>query len=187
MIFVIVVAIAIIIAVICGGRLENLLQCKFKHSWLVILAASIKIISFSSLHKFFAISEVHTPYLRIISMLMVVLFIGLNISLRGLWLVGLGLTCNLLPIMFNGGYMPVKKEYIPLIASNEDLGNLSSGLPAYNFIPTSSETSFSFLADVFLMPDWVPMSKVFSIGDVLITIGGIIFVVHYLRAEQRLT
>jgi len=184
MFFVIVVAIAIIITIICGGRLENLMQCKFKHAWLVILATSIKVISFSNLHSFFGISNIHIPYMRIISMFMVVLFIGLNISLRGLWLVGVGLICNMLPIVFNGGYMPVKAEYIPLIASSRDLEKLSSGLPAYNFIPTSHETSFSFLADIFLMPDWVPMSKVFSVGDVLITIGGIIFVTHYLRSTS---
>lgn len=181
MAFVIVVVIAAVIALLTGGRLNNLKNLQFKFSWLVLVAVVLKIVTNSGLRYTLGISDQLAPKLYMVSLALVALFVILNIGLRGLSLIGLGLIGNLAAIFFNGGYMPLKREYFLLIASAEELEKINQGLPAYNYIATGPQTKLYYLSDIFLMPHWIFITKVFSIGDVLITIGGCIFVWFFLK------
>jgi len=181
MAFVIVVIAAAAVALLTGGRLSNLKNIQFKFTWLVLAAVALKITTNSNLHYTFGISDALAPKLYMLSLGLVALFIILNIGLRGLSLIGLGLFSNLAAIFLNGGYMPLKREYFMLIASAEELEKINQGLPAYNYIATGPQTKLYYLSDIFLMPHWIFITKVFSIGDVLITIGGCIFIWFFLK------
>ncbi|MBF7082439.1 DUF5317 domain-containing protein [Desulfallas sp. Bu1-1] len=181
MFFLIIVIVVALIVIISGGKLENLKYCSFKCSWLVLIAVTLKIISISNLYQVVGLSHNIIPYLRVLSLLMVVLFVGFNYSLRGVPLVGLGLICNALVIILNGGNMPINAKFAHLTSTGDELKLLESGLPVNSFVLTSPDTKLAILSDIFLMPEWVPMTRLFSIGDVLITIGAIIFVTYYLK------
>lgn len=185
MFFLILIALIVIVIIIFGGRLENLLSCKFKHAWMVFIALGFKIISITSLYQTVGISGDIIPYFRVLSLLLVVLFIIVNISFKGMPLVALGLICNTMVIMFNNGNMPVNADFAHLIATGKELEALKSGLPVNSFILTSSYTKLAFLGDIFLMPQWIPLTRLFSIGDVLITIGAVIFVAYYMRFNNE--
>ncbi|MFA4884482.1 MAG: DUF5317 domain-containing protein [Desulfotomaculaceae bacterium] len=176
MAFVIVVMIVGILALIAGGKIQNLKNIRFRYSWLVFIAVAIKIITNSSLRFVLGIPNPLAPKLYICSLVLVAVFVLFNLHLRGLILVGLGLVSNLTAIVFNAGYMPVKSEYLNIVATAEELEKINQGLPAFNYIPTGLHTKFYYLSDIFLMPHWVFITKLFSIGDVLITIGGAIFI-----------
>jgi len=81
--------------------------------------------------------------------------------------------------------MPVNARYATLIAADSELMILESGLPYNSFILTSPETKLAFLGDIFLMPEWIPLTRLFSIGDVIIMIGAIIFVGYYLKFNNK--
>jgi hypothetical protein len=181
MAFVIVVIAAAIVALLTGGRLSNLKNIQFRYTWLVLAAVALKIITNSALRYKLGISDLMAPKLYMLSLGLVAIFVILNIGLRGLTLIGLGLLSNLAAIFFNGGYMPLKREYFLLIASAEELEKINQGLPAYNYIATGPQTKLYYLSDIFLMPHWIFITKVFSVGDVLITIGGCIFVWFFLK------
>lgn len=185
MAFVIVVIAAAAIALLTGGRLSNLKNIQFKFPWLVLLAVALKIITNSNLRYALGISDLLAPKLYMASLSLVALFVILNINLRGLVLIGLGLLSNLAAIFFNGGYMPLKREYFMLIASSEELEKINQGLPAYNYIATGPNTKLYYLSDIFQMPHWIFITKVFSVGDVLITIGGCIFIWYYLKTPAK--
>lgn len=174
MAFVIVIMIVGFLALITGGRIQNLKSIQFRHPWLVFVAVAIKIITNSNLRFALGIPEWLAPKLYICSLVLVAVFVFFNVRLRGLAFVGLGLVSNLTAIVFNSGYMPVKSEYFHIIASPEELEKINQGLMAFNYLPTGPSTKFYYLSDIFLMPHWVFVTKVFSIGDVLITIGGAI-------------
>ncbi len=176
MAFVIVIMIIGCVALITGGKITNLKNIRFRHSWLVFVAVAIKIITNSNLRFVLGIPDGLAPKLYVISLLLVVVFIIFNMHLRGLSLVGLGLISNLTAIVFNSGYMPVKIEYLNLVSSPEELVKISQGLPLYNHIAAGPSTKFYFLSDIFLMPHWILITRVFSIGDVILTIGGAIFI-----------
>ena len=184
MAFALAVAIVGIFALVTGGKIQNIKNIQFRYSWLVFVAVIIKIITNSDLRFILAIPDWLAPKLYIISLILVAVFVLFNIYLRGLVLVGLGLVSNLTAIFFNSGYMPVKSEYFNIIASAEELERINQGLTAFNYLPTGPSTKFYYLSDIFLMPHWVFMTKVFSIGDVLITIGGAIFVWTSIRTTQ---
>lgn len=185
MAFVIVVIAAAAVALLTGGRLSNLKNLQFKFSWLVLAAVALKVVTNSNLRYTLGISDPLAPKLYMVSLGLVALFVILNIELRGLALIGLGLLSNLAAIFFNGGYMPLKREYFMLIASAEELEKINQGLPAFNYIATGPHTKLYYLSDIFLMPHWIFITKVFSIGDVLITIGGCIFVWFFLKTPPK--
>ncbi|TEB08043.1 hypothetical protein Psch_01598 [Pelotomaculum schinkii] len=185
MAFVIVVLLAAAVALLTGGRLSNLKNIQFRFPWLVLAAVALKIVTNSNLRYTLGISDLLAPKLYMLSLGLVVLFVILNIGLRGLALIGLGLLSNLAAIFFNGGYMPLKREYFMLIASAEELEKINQGLPAYNYIATGPQTKLYYLSDIFLMPHWIFITKVFSVGDVLITIGGCIFVWFFLKTPVK--
>ncbi len=176
MAFVIFIMIVGFVALIAGGRIQNLKNIQFRHSWLVFVAVAIKIITNSNLRFVLGIPDSLAPKFYVISLLLVAAFVLLNMHLRGLSLVGLGLISNLTAIVFNSGYMPVKIEYLNLVSTPEELVKISQGLPLYNHIATGPSTKFYFLSDIFLMPHWIMITRVFSIGDVILTIGGAIFI-----------
>ena len=183
MAFVIVVIAVAAVALLTGGRLSNLKNIQFKFSWLVLAAVALKIVTNSSLRYTLGISDPLAPKLYMLSLVLVAIFVILNIWLRGLALIGLGMVSNLTAIFFNGGYMPLKREYFLLIASAEELEKINQGLPAYNYIATGPDTMFYYLSDIFLMPHWIFITKVFSVGDILLTIGGCIFIWSVLKSS----
>lgn len=187
MAFVIIVSIVGILALITGGSLKNLKNIRFKLSGLVLIALLIKIITNTDLRYSLGISDVFAPVLYSSSLALITLFILFNMRLRGLALVGLGLMCNLLAIISNGGYMPVKSEYLYFTSTAGEMDKFNQGLPVYNYIATGPHTKLYYLSDILLMPNGILISKVFSVGDVLITIGGSIFIWTYLRVRMRPT
>lgn len=186
MAFVIVVTIVGILAFITGGSINNLKNIRFKLSGLVLVALLIKIITNTDLRFSLGISDVIAPVLYTSSLALITLFIILNFRLRGLALVGLGLISNLLAIVANAGYMPVKREYLYLTATAGELDKINQGLPVFNYIATGPHTKLYYLSDIFLIPYGVFITKIFSIGDVLITIGGSIFIWTYLKSRSEL-
>lgn len=176
MAFAIVVLIIAVSALVTGGKIHNLKYIQFRFAWLVFFAVAVKIVTNSNLRYALGISDLLAPILYVGSLTLVAVFVILNIHLRGLPFVGLGLISNLLAIAFNSGHMPIKSEYVSLIATAEELERFNQGLPVYNYIASGPDTKFYYLSDIFLMPHWIFLTKIFSVGDVLITIGGAIFV-----------
>ena len=176
MAFAIIVFIVALMALLTGGKIENIMNIYFRHSWLVILAVAGKIITNSDLRNIFHISDKIAPFIYVLSLFLIIIFILLNIKQNGLPILGLGLFCNFLAIVSNKGYMPVKLEHYKIIATAYELEKMNQGLPFFNHIATSSHTKLYYLADIFLMPNWIFITRVFSIGDVLITIGSSMFI-----------
>jgi hypothetical protein len=93
----------------------------------------------------------------------------INRALPGAWLVALGSMLNLLVILINGG-MPV--EPAALISAGKSLPN--DGL----HVLLGPGTRLGFLADVLLAPI---VNNVYSVGDVLLAVGGFWMAFRVLR------
>jgi predicted MFS family arabinose efflux permease len=88
-----------------------------------------------------------------------------NLSIRTLSLVYAGLALNALAILANGGRMPVSAG----AADAAGVGDFRS--------VSESASHLRFLGDVFAIPRELPFANVFSVGDVLIGLGAIAFIV----------
>ena len=116
--------------------------------------------------------------LWIVSDLLLVAVVVRNIRLPGVVLVAAGLASNLLAVVANGGHMPVLPRALAA-AGLHYTESMNSKAIAHPALP--------WLVDRWAAPHWIPLANIFSVGDVLIAIGGFIlaFAVTGARLPRR--
>jgi hypothetical protein len=106
-----------------------------------------------------------------------------NLALPGLAVIAVGAILNLVPVIANGGAMPSAPEaWLAL--------NGVAALPVSHFsnsVLIGPDTLFPFLGDVFVWPRPLPLANVFSIGDAVIAVGGVVFLVAAMRRSEAST
>jgi hypothetical protein len=118
------------------------------------------------------------PVVYVLSNIAVLIAVAANLAIPGLAVVLAGGASNLLAIAANGGYMPVSRDALAAMGRTPKEG--------YSNSAPLDVVAFGPLTDVFTMPTWVPMSNVFSVGDVLIGIGVAIAVVAAMHGRGPL-
>ena len=99
-----------------------------------------------------------------ISYLFAVGFLFENRKIPGMWLIGLGTSLNLAAILANGGVMPATRHALAVAGLPVDVAHFKNSMAL-------ASPKLSFLGDVFAIPKSLPMSNVFSIGDICIALG----------------
>jgi hypothetical protein len=162
MIVLVLTAIGICSAAFNTERRRRLAQLPLHGLWLVWLAFVSQILVFEVVGHHIPVWTSNATHLGTYGLC--VAFLYRNRGLPGCWIITAGAAANLAAIVANRGTMP----------ANADAWQ-RAGLPE----PTAFENSaavddpkLSFLGDVFYIPDRFPLANVFSIGDVLIVIGG---------------
>lgn len=172
MILLLVLAVAVGLALLRGGKLSNLQAISLRRIEVALGAFGIQVlviylppIAWESVIRFL---------LLCVSYALLVGFLWLNHDLPGVRLLALGLALNWLVILANGGYMPV--TYEALVAAGR--GHLAAGTQAGSLVLGTkdillpvSETRLWLLSDILIIPPPFPLSTVFSLGDVLIMLG----------------
>lgn len=167
-----------------GGSLVKLGQLPLRYGWLILIALLLQLIALSPRFAGLGWSDRFDPGLHIFSNLLLLLTVGLNLSLSGMKILGIGLLLNFLAIAANGGYMPVAPDNLV----RAGMADLAEVLRAKGHVSKStaltSETRLPFLADIFVVPSWLPVSNVFSIGDVFIGIGAFILILQGMQGDD---
>jgi hypothetical protein len=167
---VLVLAIAVIVGLLRGGKLRNLTEVRVRSWWLLLVGFGIQIgAGFlpNSRHSL-AVALVLVSYLPLL------LFVWLNRTSAGLWIAGIGILMNFTVIAVNAG-MPVSAEAVVLAGGSGELV-----LGAKHVILDQS-TRLPFLADILPLP-----GSVISLGDVFLAIGAAVFLEDQLRRPVRL-
>jgi hypothetical protein len=117
------------------------------------------------------------PWLYVASTGAVLVAVLRNWRIAGLPILALGAASNAAAILANGGYMP---------ASISALATLGKAFPAtYSNSSLVAHPALEPLTDIFAMPHPMPFANVFSIGDVLISVGVAIVIVGAMRSSRR--
>jgi len=82
---------------------------------------------------------------------------------------------NLLVIALNGGYIPASAEALRHAGLQDVAAMLEQGLHHGNTVLMGAKTRLNFLGDWLALPAQVPLSTAFSIGDLVLGLGVIIF------------
>jgi hypothetical protein len=101
-------------------------------------------------------------------------FLGANWKYASLRLLAVGYLLNLLPILANGGYMPITPEAMSQIHPSTSLAQWPSGLVrvgSKDIVRPAAEAPFWFLGDVFVIASPFPWPTAFSVGDLIIIVG----------------
>ena len=169
------VLIGLVIGLLLGGRISRLADLRLEWAWLAIAALIIQVVLFTD--RVYEAAGDLVPLIYLASTAMVVLVMLRNVrKAPGLVIVTLGACANLAAIIANGGYMPATPEALGI---SEPVGTTYHA----NSVSTPSP-ALELLVDRFALPDWVPYSNVFSIGDVLIGAGIVIVMVVAMRRGQ---
>lgn len=155
----------LVFAVVLGGKPSRLAQVSFRFTWTVPVALAIQLVIFSRLGE--ALEPRAIEQLHVASYVVLLVFAAANLRVRALIPVLIGLTANAVAILANHGLMPVSPGAARTVG-------MSPGVHENVIV---GEGRLGFLGDVFALPSEFPLANVFSVGDILIGIGMMLFVV----------
>ena len=169
------VAAGLIIGRLAGGRVHNLEHVRFVWWQLALAGLVVQLVLFAG-----PVAErvgPEGPAIYVLSTLAVMAALMRNLRLPGLGIIGVGAALNLVAVLANGGAMPSSPEaWLSLTGV--------AALPVTHFsnsVLIGPDTLFPFLGDVFVWPRPLPLANVFSVGDAIIAVGAVVFLVGAMR------
>lgn len=154
-----------------GGSLLHMRDPEFRHTWLLLAALGTQLL----------ITVVLTPSLpvevgealHLASYAMAFGWVGCNRHVTGLWVAAIGGAMNLAAIVANGGQMPASERAL------EGAGMAGVVEHFVNSGAIEGGARLQVLGDIFHVPATWPLSNVFSIGDIVLVIGGGMLIHHF--------
>jgi len=169
------IAAGLVVGRLVGGRVRNLERVSFAWWQLALAGLLVQLLLFAD-----PIQErmgAEGPVIYVLSTLAVLAALLRNLRLPGLAIIAAGALLNLIPVLANGGHMPSSPEaWLELTGA--------AVLPVTHFSNVAligPDTLFPFLGDVFVFPRPLPMATAFSVGDAVIALGAVIFLVIAMR------
>jgi len=123
------------------------------------------------------------PPLYVGSTVVVLAALLVNLDQPGFRLIAIGAVLNLAAIVANGGHMPATAEAFTALTGVAALPTTAFS----NSVIAAPGAPLLLLGDIFVLPRPFPFANVFSIGDVLIGLGGVAFVARTMRRPQAAT
>lgn len=170
------IPIGIAIGYLMGGRLDRLGQLQFEWGWLAVVGLAIQIVLFSGFVEA-GLGRGVGEAIYVASTGVVLVAVWRNLSVPGLPVVAVGAISNLAAIVANEGIMPTTAEALAAAGMGADEGFSNSAVVA--------DPALAPLTDIFALPPWLPLSNVFSIGDVLIGLGILVVIALGMRGRTR--
>ena len=168
------VLLGLLLGLLRHGSLANLARLKLCGLWLILVALVIQLLIFP-LGSAEPLIKVGTGYLHLLSYLFLLAFIGLNWRYFEILVMGAGLALNFVVIAANGGYMPASAVALRRAGLERVAAILEQGLHHGNTILMGPKTRLNFLGDIFYVPSAVPLANAFSVGDLFLALGIILF------------
>lgn len=158
-----------------GGRLAPLTAVQFHWGPLALGGLFFQVALFS---EPLASNVGHAgPGLYVASTAVVLLAILRNIPAAGMPVITAGALFNLAAIVANGGQMPADPAAVAALTGQA----LVPGDSFTNSALSGAGTALAFLGDTMVFPRPIPLANVFSLGDLLIGLGAVIFLVRTMR------
>lgn len=158
---------ALVVGIVCGGRLGNLARLQLRASWLFFAAVVLQVVAFPFGFLPWRTDETMASLLWLASYGLLIGAAVLNRRIPGVPIVALGMASNVVAVAANGGTMPVLPEAMHGAGGSHTTLHNSTATP---------EPHLSWLVDRWAAPDWIPLANVFSVGDVIIAVGAIVIV-----------
>lgn len=172
---------AVVLGLILGyatrGRLKHMILRPLYWKALALFAFAIQLVVFSNLPFVETLPRIFIIVSHYVSYLCLLVFVARNIKNAGILIVGTGIFLNSLVIFLNGGHMPTIPENFRNTSVGRSADVINQGEAVHNSAKLTADTILPWLGDIFYLPSWVPLSNVFSIGDVLIALGICIYII----------
>jgi hypothetical protein len=146
-----------------------------RYAWLVLVAFLPQLFAFYLPFTRSHVSDSLAAVCLVSSQIGLLLFCWLNRRSVGIPLLAAGLMLNLLAISTNGGLMPLGFDtavrFLPAnVLQKLQIGSRLSSSSKDILLPTAAIV-FPWFADRFVSPAWLQYRFVFSLGDILVSLG----------------
>lgn len=164
---ILIVAFALIVATVplFGGRLSRLARLDLQWRSLLYAGLGIQLVIIELLPSSFPGTDV----LHLASYGLAIAFLIANRRMPGMIVVALGALANVIAIAANGGVMPASPHALAVAGKSGASEHFANSTAVRH-------PHLAFLGDVFAIPARFPLANVFSVGDVLLVIGGAVTV-----------
>ena len=175
--FVSVILLSVLIGYLVGGRLRGFERLYLRHWWLAPIGLGLQVLPLPDARH-------GTDFLVRMAVLgasyaLLLLFAAINIRIRGMPLLLVGLTLNAVVVIANGG-MPASRHALEVSGQTAALKHLTADEGAKHHLMTSAD-HLTPLADVIPIPQ--PVGQVASIGDVFVYAGLVWLIVAVMRGR----
>jgi hypothetical protein len=158
------------------GRLSALAELELRRPWLVLAAIGIQVAIISVVPGPVESAGLGEP-LHIVSYCLLAAFAWANRRVAGVPVIALGGFCNVLAITVNGGVMPADPDALAAAGKTTEAGEFINSAAV-------QDPKLGFLGDIIATPASLPVSNVYSVGDILILLGA--FVLLHVVCGSRL-
>ncbi|MEM7324829.1 MAG: DUF5317 family protein [Actinomycetota bacterium] len=150
-----------------GGSLSRLGAVRLRAWWAIIAALVIQVF----LIEVFAgtLDGLVAATIHLMSYGLAFLFVWHNRQVTGMALIVLGGLLNAAAIAANGGVMPAQRSAL-------ETAGIIVDSPEFENSAVVEDARLWFLGDIFAIPEGVPFANVFSIGDIILVLGGAVTV-----------
>ncbi|OPL09130.1 MAG: hypothetical protein AVO33_07765 [delta proteobacterium ML8_F1] len=162
--------VGLVIVFLTNGRFDNFSEVEIK-GWPMIVAGVILELSviFFSRYTF-------SLYLQLTGMMTVMLAVAMNLRIRGFLLMFLGGLLNLMAVLLNNLRMPVNLVGGKTSSMTSFMDTVLEG-DVINYMVDSAGGWTALLGKIMTTPIWYPFPRLLSVGDLVITLGILFFIV----------
>lgn len=175
--------IGICIGLIKDGRIGNFSQIDFRGFYLLLIGGVLQMIPFFVNHLDFIVN--YSNYMIFAGLILCMIFLLLNHKINGFRMIIFGFALNLAAYGMNQFKMPI----LILRSSQNMLAQLKFSIEIgeiRNYILFDhAHGFFRYLGKFAFMPQWYPFTPFFGIGDVLIALGILIFIVKNMLIHKK--
>lgn len=177
---------ALLLGWVLKGRLTRLADAPIRYAWMIFVPLGLAIAS-RALNCSHAVSFSSPIYgaVNVLGLATWCVFVVANRRIPGAKLILAGLLVNLLALAANGGTMPVSYDSVIITYGKEGARHWMAVFPFVKDMLIGPSTRLSFLCDVVPIPRPFSLGCVYSVGDIITSIGGFIAIVALMRAPSR--
>ena len=165
MILLLAVVLGIATAPLLGGRLSRLCQIHLAAQPVLLAALLLQVLAASAQ----TLPQTWLRAAHLLSYVLAGLFVWANRRLRGVVALGIGGVLNGAAIAATGGVMPAAHEAVAAAGLTHAADRLHNSAVV-------EDAQLAFLGDVFSLPAGMPLANVFSVGDIVLFVAGILIV-----------
>jgi hypothetical protein len=160
------VLVGLALAVAAGGKLGRLASLRWRGLWLFYVAFAIRVAAFPFYFLPWRTPAGTAKVLYFVSYGILVVAVALNARIPGVAIVATGMLMNIVAISANAGHMPALRSALRAAGLHFAVSRNSA---------VADHARLPWLIDRWAAPGWVPWANVFSIGDVLVAVGAVVF------------
>jgi hypothetical protein len=163
------ILIGLLIGMIRNGRLTNFNNAKFRGWAIAILAFVVYLVPYGL--KIFSIGFENPQWFPFAAMGLIGVVALANFDKTGMKLFFVGTLLNMAVMAFNGFMMPIDIEKMRALGFESFVESITNGT-VVNYIDSMDATKWTvFFSKIIALPNWYPLARVISIGDIVISVG----------------